>query len=65
MNNEFIPVNTPLITKQDAKCVYETVKSGWISSSGKNINISRILYIIIKVNFSLTKPRQLCTQLLV
>ena len=35
----FIPVNTPLITKEDAKCVFETVKSGWISSSGKNIKL--------------------------
>jgi len=35
----FIPVNTPLITNQDAKCVFEIVKSGWISSSGKNIKL--------------------------
>ncbi len=35
----FIPVNKPLITKQDAKCVFETVKSGWISSSGKKIRL--------------------------
>ena len=35
----FIPVNTPLITNQDAKSVFETVKSGWISSSGKNIKL--------------------------
>ena len=35
MQNKFIPVNTPLITESDAKEVYKTVKSGWISSSGK------------------------------
>ncbi len=33
----FIPVNSLLITNEDAKCVFKTVKSGWISSSGKNI----------------------------
>ena len=37
MQNKFIPVNTPLITESDAKEVYKTVKSGWISSSGKKI----------------------------
>ncbi len=35
----FIPVNTPLITTEDALSVFKTVKSGWISSSGKNIEI--------------------------
>ena len=35
----FIPVNTPLITKEDALSVFQTVKSGWISSSGKNIEL--------------------------
>ena len=35
MKNRFIPVNTPLITGSDAKEVYKTVKSGWISSSGR------------------------------
>ena len=29
-----IPVNTPLITKNDAMEVYKVVKSGWISSAG-------------------------------
>ena len=37
MKNRFIPVNTPLITESDAKEVYKTVKSGWISSSGEKI----------------------------
>jgi len=34
---KFIPVNTPLITKTDAKAVYQSIKSGWISSEGKNV----------------------------
>ena len=34
---KIIPVNTPLITKADARAVYKTVKSGWISSEGANI----------------------------
>ena len=33
-NKKFIPVNTPLITKNDALCVSKTIKSGWISSEG-------------------------------
>ena len=35
--NKFISVNTPIITNVDALNVYETVKSGWISSSGSKI----------------------------
>ena len=34
-----IPVNQPLITKQDAIAVYKSVKSGWISSVGPQIKI--------------------------
>ena len=34
---KIISVNTPIITKRDALEVYETVKSGWISSSGSKI----------------------------
>ena len=34
---KFIPVNTPIITNIDALKVYETVKSGWVSSSGSKI----------------------------
>lgn len=37
MNKKFIPVNTPLITNKDALEVFETVKSGWVSSSGRKI----------------------------
>ena len=33
----FIPVNKPLITKADIDKVNKTLKSGWISSSGKEI----------------------------
>ncbi len=33
----FIPVNTPLITKSDAKAVYETISTGWISSEGPRV----------------------------
>ena len=33
-----IPVNQPIITKQDALAVYKVVKKGWVSSSGKEIN---------------------------
>jgi len=33
----FIPVNRPLITKADLDKVNKTLKSGWISSSGKEI----------------------------
>ena len=32
-----IPVNTPLITKNDAIEVYKVVKSGWVSSAGSKI----------------------------
>ena len=35
----FIPVNEPLISSEDANEVYQTVKSGWISSSGKKIDL--------------------------
>ena len=34
---KFIPVNTPLINKSDAMAVYNSVKSGWISSEGPNV----------------------------
>ena len=34
---KFIPVNTPLIDREDAKAVFKTVKSGWISSEGTNV----------------------------
>ena len=34
---KIIPVNTPIISKQDARAVYNVVKSGWVSSSGKEI----------------------------
>ena len=36
--NNLIAVNTPLITEEDAIAVYKTVKSGWISSTGDQIN---------------------------
>ena len=39
MYKKFIPVNTPLITNNDAKEVYKTVKTGWISSSGIKIKL--------------------------
>ena len=34
-----IPVNRPVITKIDAKSVYNVTKSGWISSGGPQIKI--------------------------
>jgi perosamine synthetase len=34
---KFIPVNKPLITKQDQISVARVVRSGWVSSSGKEI----------------------------
>ena len=37
-SNKFIPVNEPIITNLDARSVYKTVKSGWISSTGNEIN---------------------------
>ena len=36
-NKNFIPVSEPLITKDDIKAVTKTVKSGWVSSIGKEI----------------------------
>lgn len=33
-----IPVNIPIITNKDAKEVFNTVKTGWVSSSGSKIN---------------------------
>mgnify|MGYP005996055509 FL=1 len=37
MIKKTIPVSSPLITSNDAKSVYKVVKSGWVSSSGKEI----------------------------
>ena len=37
MINKFIPVNTPLLNSEDAKAVYDTVKTGWISSEGPRV----------------------------
>lgn len=37
MIKKLIPVSSPLITTNDAKNVYKVVKSGWVSSSGKEI----------------------------
>ena len=34
---KFIPVNTPLVTKADIDAVNGTIKSGWISSEGKQV----------------------------
>lgn len=34
-----IPINQPLITKEDAIAVYKSVKSGWISSAGPEIEL--------------------------
>jgi len=35
--HKIIPVSKPIITKADAKSVYNVVKEGWVSSSGKEI----------------------------
>ncbi len=37
INKKIIPVSSPIITNKDAKSVYKVVKSGWVSSSGKEI----------------------------
>ncbi len=37
MRKKLIPVSSPLITTNDAQNVYKVVKSGWVSSSGKEI----------------------------
>ena len=37
INKKFIPVNEPHILNQDAKKVYNIIKSGWISSEGKEV----------------------------
>ncbi len=34
-----IPVNQPYISKSDALAVYKAVRSGWVSSSGQQINL--------------------------
>ena len=34
-----IPVNQPYISKSDAIAVYNAVRSGWVSSSGPQINL--------------------------
>ena len=39
MQKKIIPVSSPLTTINDAKSVYDVVKNGWISSSGKNIKL--------------------------
>ena len=35
----FIPVSRPIVTKNDARKIYNVVKSGWISSTGPDINL--------------------------
>ena len=37
MPKKIIPVSSPYITERDARFVYNTIKSGWVSSSGKNL----------------------------
>ena len=37
IKKKFIPVNEPHILNQDAKKVYNIIKSGWISSEGKEV----------------------------
>jgi len=39
INKKIIPVSSPIITDSDAKYVYKVIKSGWVSSSGKEINL--------------------------
>ena len=34
-----IPVNKPIISKEDANLIYKTAKSGWVSSAGPEIKI--------------------------
>ena len=34
-NKRVIPVNSPVITLADAKNVFYTAKTGWVSSAGK------------------------------
>ena len=46
-----IPVNQVLITKKDALAVYNVVKSGWLSSSGKKvIEFEEKCILIAKIN---------------
>ena len=39
LKNKFYPVNEPLITKKNAKDVYRSMLSGWVSSDGPNVKI--------------------------
>jgi len=39
INKKIIPVSSPVITDSDAKYVYKVTKSGWVSSSGKEISL--------------------------
>ncbi len=39
INKKIIPVSSPVITNRDARYVYRVTKSGWVSSSGKEINL--------------------------
>ena len=39
MKKKIIPVSSPVITNNDARYVYKVTKSGWVSSSGKEINL--------------------------
>ena len=39
INKKIIPVSNPVITDNDAKYVYKVTKSGWVSSSGKEISL--------------------------
>ena len=38
MNNNFIPVNTPLLSGNELEYVTECIKTGWISSEGSYVN---------------------------
>ena len=45
-----IPVNQPYISKSDAIAVYKAVKSGWVSSSGHQINLFENSALVSKIN---------------
>ena len=54
-NKNFIPVSEPLITKDDIKAVAKTVKSGWVSSIGKEIkNFERNFSRFLGLNYATT-----------
>ena len=43
MKKNFIPVNKPLIHRDDISTINKTLKEGWVSAEGPNLNFEQQL----------------------